>query len=70
VTTPIGQADIGIAVPILGAGRLLGCVNIVWRSSAMSEAAFARRYLLRPQQAAQAIGARISDGRTTLLARA
>lgn len=70
VPSPIGQGDIGIAVPILSAGHLLGCVNIVWRSSAMSEAAFAGRYLPRLQQAAQAIGTRISEGRTALRARA
>ena len=70
VPAPIGQGDIGIAVPILSTGRLLGCVNIVWRSSAMSEAAFARRYLSRLQQAAQTIGAKISEGRTALRARA
>ncbi len=62
VTTSVGQGDIGIAVPILSAGRLLGCLNIVWRSSAMSEAVFADRYLPRLQQAARAIGARISEG--------
>ncbi|MBR1221081.1 helix-turn-helix domain-containing protein [Bradyrhizobium sp. U87765 SZCCT0131] len=66
VTTSAGQGDIGIAVPILSAGQLLGCINIVWRSSAMSEASFARRHLSRLQQAAQAIGTRISEGRPPL----
>lgn len=60
VSAPAGQGDIGIAVPILSTGRLLGCVNIVWRSTAMSEAVFAGRYLPRLQQAAAAIGAQIS----------
>ncbi len=55
---PSRQGDIGIAVPIVSAERLLGCINIVWRSSAMDEAMFVRRYLPRLREAADAIGAR------------
>jgi IclR family transcriptional regulator, mhp operon transcriptional activator len=58
---PSRQGDIGIAVPIASADRLLGCINIVWRSSAMDETMFVRRYLPRLREAADAIGARASN---------
>ncbi len=57
---PSRQGDIGIAVPIVSADQLLGCINIVWRSSAMDEPMFVRRYLPRLREAAAAIGARAS----------
>ena len=58
---PSRQGDIGIAVPIVSADHLLGCINIVWRSAAMDEAMFVRRYLPRLRAAADTIGARASS---------
>ncbi len=57
---PSRRGDIGIAVPIVSADQLLGCINIVWRSSAMDETD------VRPQISASPAGGRGRDRSTGL----
>jgi IclR family mhp operon transcriptional activator len=51
------RGDMGVAAPILGRNRVLGCINVVWSLSAMDEATFVRRHLQPLRAAAAEIGA-------------
>lgn len=49
------DGDMGIAVPIGADNELLGCISLVWRSSAMDERRFVRTHLQRLRAAAHEI---------------
>jgi IclR family mhp operon transcriptional activator len=52
---PRRGGDRGIAVPIGIGNDLLGCISLVWRSTAMDERTFVRTHLQRLREAADEI---------------
>jgi IclR family mhp operon transcriptional activator len=56
------DGDMGIAVPIGIDNDLLGCISLVWRSTAMDERSFVRTHLERLHAAAHEIASRESGG--------
>lgn len=69
ISKPMSKHDDGldaIAVPVLHGDRVLGCLNIVWIRTMLTQADMARRHLGDLQAAAQEIGrnyARMKRGR-------